>query len=325
MILLLNSIFLISSCNSQTIGVCFGEVNSGLKHLSSSTLELKKGNTFKLANSTTSLEAVMPSTNIYEITGKFQKRKGEIILFPKEKRTSWLTYGKNPNKTKTKGARNTRYIVVDTIYGQKQTLQTLDTLEFKFSIKPNSKYIWNDQNCYIKYDHTELSTDLTNYRSKIKGQINLKNIPDKTYNGKLFYWEDKNNDFLNFPQKSIIEFKNDTIFIIDFPLDPAGMLRYSYGSFKIDEESHEIKCKIKKSVVFSMNIGQVVNFTKESKTIINLSISGKGDLIRKHRKDGLKLSSDGKWISTGSAFMKYSLYDPSNLPIKYKWISRLKK
>ena len=81
--------------------------------------------------------------------------------------------------------------------------------------------------------------------------------------GETFYWEDKNNDFDFGPKKSILQFKNDTIYIIDFPMDPAGMLNYSFGTFQANKESNEINCKIKKSVTFSINIGQVVWYTSE--------------------------------------------------------------
>jgi hypothetical protein len=156
------------------IGYYGGEAISSTKHLSYSALELRKDKTFKLISSSTSLESTIPSTNIHELEGQFENERGQLVILPERERIIWLSYGKNPDSLSfsSAGSRRSAVIVIDTLYGEIQKLNEAKPLIFNLASKPNSKYIWNEKNCFIKFDNSEVSNDLTNYCSEIimKGQ-----------------------------------------------------------------------------------------------------------------------------------------------------------
>ena len=166
---MVSSLILFVSCKSQISGLYVGEIDSGIKHLSNSTLKLKDDNQFELVNSMTSLESTIPSTTINEITGKFDKDNDYLILFPESKKINWLTYGENPDTVKlnSNGVRKSAFVVVDTIYGQIQIIEGAEPIRFKITNKENSKYIWNNETCFVKYLNTESSNDLMNYCSEL--------------------------------------------------------------------------------------------------------------------------------------------------------------
>lgn len=141
------------------------------------------------------------------------------------------------------------------------------------------------------------------------------------FDGEVYYWEDENNEFVS-PKKSILQFKKDTIYIIDFPMDPAGMLTYSLGIYQTNQESKEIRYEIKKSVTFSMNIGQVVWYSTGCQTNFYLSKLANGELIREQRKDAVKI---GDLVSTEKVIMNYEQVDLANIPISFNWTHMLKK
>ena len=139
----------------------------------------------------------------------------------------------------------------------------------------------------------------------------------------FYYWEDSNNDFLMSPKKSIIEFRNDTLRIIDFPMDKAGMLQYNIGTYETHKITKEKYFKIKKHITFSMNIGQVIGYSKDCETIMNLQILENGQITREKNIDTSKLNRDGKWVSTGNTVMKYRKVEMNEIPIRYEWTHAL--
>ncbi len=142
---------------------------------------------------------------------------------------------------------------------------------------------------------------------------------------RIYYFEDTKNEFIMSPKKSIIELKNDSIYIIDFPKDPAGMLNYSLGTFKESVKSLQIRFEIQKSVTFSMNIGQVVGYTENCKTQSQIEISEKGELVREKRKDALQMNAKGDWVSYENVSMNYKIIKPNDLKIQYNWVHMLDK
>jgi hypothetical protein len=153
--------------------------------------------------------------------------------------------------------------------------------------------------------------------------IVLKCDMQKTNDLTYYYWEDSNNDFTSSPKKSIIEFRNDTLRIIDFPLDIAGMLQYSIGTYETHKITKEKYCKIKKHITFSMNIGQVIGYIKDCETIMNLSILENGQITREKKIDASQLNEKGKWVSTGNAVMNYRKVEMNEIPIRYEWTHAL--
>ena len=150
-------------------------------------------------------------------------------------------------------------------------------------------------------------------------KCDIQNTNELTY----YYWEDSNNDFAMSPKKSIIEFRNDTLRIIDFPIDIAGMLQYNIATYETHKITKEKYCKINKHITFSMNIGQVAAYSKDCETIVNLLILENGQITREKKLDTSKLNTDGKWVSTGNTIMKYRKVDMNEIPIKYEWTRAL--
>jgi hypothetical protein len=169
-IILLNLLFFGTSCKNQLAGVYAGEFESGLKHLSSSLLELKADNSFKLTYSITSLESIVPSTSISELKGKYEKNDDQIKLVLETRKLNWLSYGKNPDSLNfsTTGVRRTAIVVIDTFYGQVQPIEKDKLIILNLASKPNSKYLWNEQNCFIKFSTSDVSHDLNNYCSEFR-------------------------------------------------------------------------------------------------------------------------------------------------------------
>lgn len=85
--------------------------------------------------------------------------------------------------------------------------------------------------------------------------------------GLYFVWESERPiEILNWSKYSIIHFDSDTVRIIDYPLDPAGMLNYKVGTYVSSDSTGEIICSINKNYTISLNIGQIVWGTKKCKT-----------------------------------------------------------
>lgn len=163
-------LFFSTSCKKQWVGFYGSELDSGLKHLASSTLELKKDESFKLVYSMTSLESTTPSTRIVELKGKFGRTVDQIELMPDTKRVNSLSYGKNPDSLNFShdGVRRSALVVIDTFYGQVQRIEESEPITLHLTSKSNSKYLWNDQNCFVKFDNPDVRYDLKNYCSEIR-------------------------------------------------------------------------------------------------------------------------------------------------------------
>lgn len=169
-----SSLILLSSCKSQILGLYVGEIDLGVKHLSNSTIELRDDNLFELTYSMTSLETTIPTTQITEIEGNFNKKNDHLILFPVSKKVNWLTYAKNPDtlNVNSNGARKSAMVVVDTSFGQIQTIKDPKPIKFNLTGKQNSQFIWNDESCFIKYINVHVSNDLIKYCSDIRLKFN---------------------------------------------------------------------------------------------------------------------------------------------------------
>ncbi|HZV68671.1 MAG TPA: hypothetical protein VFG10_03975 [Saprospiraceae bacterium] len=169
-VIILNLLFIGISCKNQLAGIYAGELESGVKHLSSSLLELKTDKSFKLTYSTTSLESTVPSTSISEWNGRFEKNDDQIKLILETKKVNWLSYGKNPDSLNfsSAGGRRTALVVIDTFYGQVQPIENDKLIILNLASKLNSKYLWNEQNCFIKFNHSDVSHDLNNYCSEFR-------------------------------------------------------------------------------------------------------------------------------------------------------------
>lgn len=128
-------------------------------------------------------------------------------------------------------------------------------------------------------------------------------------NGKVFY----NEDF----DKSIILFKDDSIFVADFPLIPVAPLYVSFGTFKIDTQTKEIKCTIHKTVDYSMNIGHVNRYSKGCNQRLDFQLSENGKISKKRYT--LRLGKNGTLESTEDGLTTYSEQMPKNLQIDYRW------
>ena len=169
-VLIITLLLVIASCKNQMTGFYAGTTESGIKHLTTSTLYLRKDKTFKLSCSTSSFESTIPSTGISDIEGKYKREKDQIKLLLQTKRGGWLSYGENPDTLNMNpaGARRTALIGTDTIYGPVKPIAKEDSIIFNITIKPNSKYLWNERNCFIKFDNPDVSKDLKNYCSEIR-------------------------------------------------------------------------------------------------------------------------------------------------------------
>lgn len=163
-------ILVIASCKNQMAGFYAGTMESGIRHLPSSTLELRKDNTFKLSYSTSSFESTLPSTGISDIEGKYKRDKDQIKLLLQTQRGGWLSYGENPDTLNMNpaGARKTALIVTDTTYGQVEVIEKDELIIFKITTKPNSTYLWNEQHCFFKFENPDVSKDLRNYCSELR-------------------------------------------------------------------------------------------------------------------------------------------------------------
>lgn len=153
----------------------------------------------------------------------------------------------------------------------------------------------------------------------------LNNNATNSKEARIYYFEDTKNEFIMSPKKSIIELKNDSIYIIDFPMDRAGMLNYSLGTFKESAKSMKMTYEIQKSVTFSMNIGQVVWYTENCNNQSQIEISDKGELVREKRKDALQMNANGEWVSYENVIMNYKIIKPNDLKIQYNWVHMLDK
>ena len=173
--IVLCSIVIFISCvmpsnDNRLSGKYIGEVDSGVNHMSTSVLEFSNKFRFKQVRSTTSLENRTPSTIIYESEGKYQKEGDRIVLLQEYQRTNHLMYGENPNALNfdSLGVRKSALVVLDTIFGRRQMIDTPSEVHYKCSQKPNSKYIWNERECYLMYINTEKSKDSKNYCSELR-------------------------------------------------------------------------------------------------------------------------------------------------------------
>lgn len=99
-------------------------------------------------------------------------------------------------------------------------------------------------------------------------------------NNKVFFFEDSDNVFYQ-TKRSIVEFNEDKVFIIDYPANPGGMVNYFHGSFQLADLSKErVNCDLNKSVTFSLNIGLVVWYQENCNLKMEFSIDDSGQLVR---------------------------------------------
>ena len=74
-----------------------------------------------------------------------------------------------------------------------------------------------------------------------------------------YIWENKGTTPFGL-KTSIIEFYNDSIRVVNFPHNQAGLLTFESGKCLTARNTNDVTCTITKSVVFSMNTGQVISF-----------------------------------------------------------------
>ncbi len=136
-------------------------------------------------------------------------------------------------------------------------------------------------------------------------------------NGKIFYHDGFN--------KSIIQFKSDSIFIVNFPpepLDGIGTISVSCGTFKLYTQTKEIKCKIQKTVAISLNTGDVRGYSKDCNRILDLQLSENGSILKKDCT--LQSNKNGQWESTEAGLITYNEKIPTvNLLHNYMWAMSL--
>jgi len=115
------------------------------------------------------------------------------------------------------------------------------------------------------------------------------NLDDTTY-----YWEFKNKNSA-YSSKSIIEFKNDSIYIIDYPLVPAGFLTLQVGKYSLPNSKNIVECQIEKSISISLNTGMVGFYRENCNSEIILEL----EQNRIIRRDTLKYHMTNVEISKG--------------------------
>jgi hypothetical protein len=142
--------------------------------------------------------------------------------------------------------------------------------------------------------------------------------------GKKFYWENKNEDFLIFPRKSVLEFTKDSVKIIDLPFDMGPTIVYSLGIYMVKDDA-KIECKIGKTIRFSLNIGQVTSYTKQCGEIIELTISENGTIVRENDKKFGKFTKNGIKLENEKVHMAYEEKDAKDLITSYYFIRRLNR
>lgn len=136
-------------------------------------------------------------------------------------------------------------------------------------------------------------------------------------NGKMFYHDGFN--------KSIIQFKSDSIFIVNFPpeaLEEIGTISASCGTFKLDTQTKDIKCEIQKTVNISLNIGDVREYFKDCNQKLDFQLAENGSISRKRYKS--KINQNGQWESTEAGLITYNEKIPTtNLLLDYMWAMSL--
>jgi len=136
-------------------------------------------------------------------------------------------------------------------------------------------------------------------------------IPSSTTD-KINYWEYQSNETFNFPNKSIIEFDDKKIHIFDRPMDSAGLLNYTFGTYKFDSSKFEMTIKVKKAITISLNTGSIVWYTKISKTYLKLKFDNTGKLLREQI-----INRKGELITSK---LHYNEISSKELPFSTKWI-----
>lgn len=136
-------------------------------------------------------------------------------------------------------------------------------------------------------------------------------------NGKMFYHEGFN--------KSIIQFKSDSIFIVNLPseaLDGIGTISASRGTYKLDTYTKEIKCEIQKTVAISLSIGDVMEYSKDCNRKLDFQLAENGSISKKRYKS--KINQNGKLESTEARLITYNEKIPTtNLLLDYMWAMNL--
>lgn len=164
------SCFVLVSCQGRYCGRYVGEIKSKVKSISSSTIELGKDKQFILSTTSTYLGNPKPLAGNVELHGSYSIKRNEIILEPKSKRTNSIIYKRNLEEGKDKiiGSRQSAYKVTDTIFGQSLNLIDAEVIQFYLSKRKNSRYVWNKEDCFVKYDKTSTENDLKNYCMEVR-------------------------------------------------------------------------------------------------------------------------------------------------------------
>ncbi|MEN0002719.1 MAG: hypothetical protein AAF798_01200 [Bacteroidota bacterium] len=141
-------------------------------------------------------------------------------------------------------------------------------------------------------------------------------------NDQLFYWEDVENKFPFTCKKSILEFKDDTIRIIDFSV-LGSVPQYQLGTYVLNKQKSSIECKIDKTVFLSTNMALVKSYTQDCGDEIYLRVEN-GTIIRKRESGLIRLDENGKFANTNELIkMIYNPISSDSIPIKYNWTKKL--
>lgn len=147
-------------------------------------------------------------------------------------------------------------------------------------------------------------------------RISLLHAQRECYHYKKKNALEEKNALENYPNGSIIEFRNDTVFIMDFP--DFLLMEYSIGKYKVNSDSTIIECEMYKNISFSLSIGSVSWYTKDCQNIVQLGITKEGELI-KVVPDDSKFEPNQKYYKSGNLTMRYTKFDPENPPFPFDW------
>ena len=111
--------------------------------------------------------------------------------------------------------------------------------------------------------------------------------------GKYFVWESESElGLYGWSKYSVVYFDSDTVRIIDFPDDPAGMLGYKVGTYFLSDSPEDVMCSINKNYTISLNIGQIVWGTRKCKTEKILTIEKNQKISMEVSRYRNKISKD---------------------------------
>jgi len=179
------------SCSNKLDGIFVGPSEMGIKHISSSKLVIENKQ-FEMTYNTTSLETNIPSGMIFSYKGHISKNKNSIKLVTKKTSSSHVIYGRpkaesqsaSPNKItqlsernrdEYRSSRQTAYQPIDTVTSALRVPDKINTFILEVIDYPNSIYLVNDKNCFIKYITTNLQKekDMNNYCDTLLTNQNL--------------------------------------------------------------------------------------------------------------------------------------------------------